>query len=376
MSGDVRNASRRTVLKALGAAGVAGALGPAAGLSVFAQAKKLVIGVIYVGPRDDYGYNQAQAQAAAEIKRLPGVTVIEQEKVPETTDVQKTMGSMIEQDGATLLFPTSFGYFDPHILKMAEKYPKVRFAHCGGLWTEGKHPKNTGSYFGYIDECQYLNGVVAGHTSKSKKIGFIAAKPIPQVLRNINAFTLGARSVDPKITTQLVITGDWSLPVKEAEAANSMIDQGVDVITCHVDSPKVIVETAERRNIFVCGYHANQAALAPKGYLTGAEWNWITPYTLHVKDAMAGKPLVNFLRGGLKEGFVKPSAYGKAVSDPARKAADGIKAQMVKGDYVIFKGPIKDNAGKTVVAGGTAQKQTDPVLEQMSYLVEGVIGKV
>jgi simple sugar transport system substrate-binding protein len=173
-----------------------------------------------------------------------------------------------------------------------------------------------------------------------------------------------------------VITGDWSLPVKEAEAANSMIDQGVDVITCHVDSPKVIVETAERRNIFVCGYHANQAALAPKGYLTGAEWNWVTPYTLHVKDAMAGKPLVNFLRGGLKEGFVKLSAYGKAVPDPARKAADGIKAQMVKGDYVIFKGPIKDNAGKTVVAGGTAQKQTDPVLEQMSYLVEGVIGKV
>ena len=367
--------SRREALGYLGAAGALGALAPWR-VGRAAAADKLIVGVIYVGPRDDYGYNQAQAQAAAEIKKLPGVTVIEQEKVPETTDVQKTMGSMIEQDGATLLFPTSFGYFDPHMLKMAEKYPKVRFAHCGGLWTEGKHPKNAGSYFGYIDECQYLNGVVAGHTSKSKKIGFIAAKPIPQVLRNINAFTLGARSVDPKITTQLVITGDWSLPVKEAEAANSMIDQGVDVITCHVDSPKVIVETAERRNIFVCGYHANQAALAPKGYLTGAEWSWVTPYTLHVKDAMAGKPLVNFLRGGLKEGFVKPSAYGKAVSDPARKAADGIKAQMVKGDYVIFKGPIKDNAGKTVIAGGTAQKQTDPVLEQMSYLVEGVIGKV
>jgi basic membrane protein A and related proteins len=367
--------SRREALGYLGAAGALGALAPWR-VGRATAADKLIVGVIYVGPRDDYGYNQAQAQAAAEIKKLPGVTVIEQEKVPETTDVQKTMGSMIEQDGATLLFPTSFGYFDPHMLKMAEKYPKVRFAHCGGLWTEGKHPKNTGSYFGYIDECQYLNGVIAGHTSKSKKIGFIAAKPIPQVLRNINAFTLGARSVDPKITTQLVITGDWSLPVKEAEAANSMIDQGVDVITCHVDSPKVIVETAERRNIFVCGYHANQAALAPKGYLTGAEWNWVTPYTLHVKEAMAGKPLVNFLRGGLKEGFVRPSAYGKAVSDPARKAADGIKTQMVKGDYVIFKGPIKDNAGKTVIAGGTAQKQTDPVLEQMSYLVEGVIGKV
>ena len=310
---------------------------------------------------------------------MPGVTVVEQEKVPETIDVQKTMGSMIEQDGATLLFPTSFGYFDPHILRMAEKYPKVRFAHCGGLWTEGKHPKNVGSYFGYIDECQYLNGVVAGHASKTKKLGFIAAKPIPQVLRNINAFTLGARSVDPKITTQLIVTGDWSLPVKEAEAANSLIDQGVDVLTCHVDSPKVIVETAERRGIFVCGYHANQAALAPKGYLTGAEWNWThAVHDARARTRMAGKPMNNFLRGGLKDGFVK--AVGLRPGGVRRRrarSADAVKAQMMKGDFVIFKGPLKDNTGKTVIAAGDgAQKQTDVVLEQMNYLVEGVIGKV
>ncbi len=369
--------SRRDVLKLFGTVGIGGATAsfPGATGRAFA-ADKLVVGVIYVGPRDDYGYNQAQAQAAAAIKAMPGVTVVEQEKVPETNDVQKTMGAMIEQDGATLLFPTSFGYFDPHILRSAEKYPKVRFAHCGGLWTEGKHPKNAGSYFGYIDECQYLNGVVAGHASKSKKLGFIAAKPIPQVLRNVNAFTMGARSVDPKITTTLIVTGDWALPVKEAEAANSLVDQGADVLTCHVDSPKVVVETAERRAVFVCGYHANQATLAPKGYLTGAEWNWLTPYTMHVKDAQAGKPLVNFLRGGLKEGFVKPSAYGKAVSEAARKQADAAKARMLKGDFVIFKGPLKDNTGKTVIAAGVAQKQTDVVLEQMNYLVEGVIGKV
>jgi basic membrane protein A len=374
MSDPIERLDRRTLLKRLGMAGIVGALAPL-GAGRALAADKLVVGVIYVGPRDDYGYNQAQAQAAAAIKKLPGVRVVEQEKVPETTDVQKTMGSMIEQDAATLLFPTSFGYFDPHILRLAEKYPKIRFAHCGGLWTEGKHPKNAGSYFGYIDECQYLNGVVAGHASKSKKLGFIAAKPIPQVLRNINAFTLGARSVDPKITTQLIITGDWSLPIKEAEAANSLIDQGVDVLTCHVDSPKVVVETAERRGISVCGYHADQAALAPKGYLTGAEWNWITPYTLHVKDAMAGKPMVNFLRGGLKEGFVKTSAYGTAVSASARKNADTVKAQMMKGDYVIFKGPLKDNTGKTVIAAGAGHQQTDVTLEQMNYLVEGVIGK-
>ena len=375
MSDAIAGVGRRDVLKTFGGLGAAGVLA-ALGRGPAHAGDKLVVGVIYVGPRDDYGYNQAQAQAAAAIKKLPGVTVVEQEKVPETTDVQKTMGSMIEQDGATLLFPTSFGYFDPHILKLAEKYPKVRFAHCGGMWTEGKHPKNAGSYFGYIDECQYLNGVVAGHASKSKKLGFIAAKPIPQVLRNINAFTLGARSVDPKITTQLIVTGDWSMPVKEAEAANSLIDQSVDVITCHVDSPKVVVETAERRGIFVCGYHANQATLAPKGYLTGAEWNWLTPYTTHVQDAQGGKPLNNFLRGGLKDGFVKPSAYGKAVAEAARKNADAVKARMLKGDFAIFKGPVKDNAGKTVIDTGVSQKQTDVGLEQMNYLVEGVIGKV
>jgi len=365
--------SRRQMLKVLSAAGLATGLGLPALRA--AAADKLVVGVIYVGPKDDYGYSQAQAQAAAAIKKLPGVTVIEQEKVAETTDVQKVMASMIEEDGASLVFPTSFGYFDPHMLKMAEKYPKVRFAHCGGLWTDGKHPKNTASYFGYIDECQYLNGVVAAHATKSKKIGFIAAKPIPQVMRNINAFTLGAQSVKPEITCTVIFTGDWLLPVKEAEAANSLIDQGVDVMTMHVDSPKVIVETCERRGIYVCGYHADQSALAPKGYLTGAEWNWLTPYTEHVKAAMAGKPLQNFLRGGLKEGFVKTSPYGKAVSDAARKQADGVKASMVKGDYVIFKGPLKDNTGKVVIPAGTEHKQTDVVLEQMNYLVAGVIGK-
>ncbi len=370
----IQTLSRRDVLRVL-SAGAATALMPGAVSRAFAQSP-LTVGVIYVGPRDDYGYNQAQAQAAAAIKKMPGVKVVEQEKVPETTDVQKTMASMIEQDGATLLFPTSFGYFDPHMLRMADKYPKVRFAHCGGMWTEGKHPKNTGSYFGYIDECQYLNGVVAAHVSKTKKIGFIAAKPIPQVLRNCNAFLMGARSVDPKITCQLIVTGDWSLPVKEAEAANSMVDQGVDVLTCHVDSPKVIMETAEKRGAFCAGYHANQAALAPKGYITGAEWNWLTVFTQHVKDAQSGAPFKNFVRGGLKDGFVKMSPYGKAVPEAGRKRADSIKAQMMKGDYPIFKGPLKDNTGKEIIAKGTAYQQTDPILEQMNYLVEGVVGKV
>lgn len=360
--------NRRDTLKSLAAL-------TAAGAAPFAFAQKpITVGIIYVGPRDDYGYNQAQAEAAAALKKIAGVKVVEEENVPETAAVQKTMAGMIAQDGASLVFPTSFGYFDPHLLAVAPRHPDVRFAHCGGLWTEGKHPKNTASYFGYIDECQYLNGVVAGHMSKSGKLGFIAAKPIPQVLRNINAFTLGARSVKPNITTQVIFTGDWSLPVKEAEATNSLADQGVDVFTMHVDGPKVVVETAARRGKMVCGYHASQAKLAPQAYLTGAEWNWITAYTTFLEAARSGKPHPNFVRGGLKEGFVKMSPYGPAVSDAAKKQAEAVKAQMVAGTFDIFKGPMKDNKGATVIAAGTKLKQRDIELEKMNYLVEGVIG--
>ena len=362
--------SRREWMAGAGALAAAGLAGPA-----WAQ-KPLTVGFIYVGARDDYGYNQAHAEAASLVKKMPGVKVVEEENVPETVAVQKTMQAMIAQDGASLLVPTSFGYFDPHILALAPKYPDLRFAHCGGLWNEAKHPKNVGSFFGYIDECQYLNGVVAGHVSKSKKIGFVAAKPIPQVLRNINAFTLGARSVDPKITTTVIFTGDWSMPVKEAEATNSLADQGIDVFTMHVDGPKVIVETAAKRGKFVCGYHASQARLAPQAYLTGAEWNWITAYKQIIDAAQAGKPHPNFVRGGLKEGFVKSSPYGSSVPEAARKNAEAVRAKMMQGGFDIFAGELKDNTGKVVIPKGTVLKQTDLTLEGMNYLVEGVIGKV
>ncbi len=184
----------RNALLMLGAAGLVAALGlPAQG-----GGKDVAIGFIYVGPKDDYGYNQAHAAGAAAVKMMPGVKIAEEERVPETVDVQKSMESMIKLDGAKIIFPTSFGYFDPHVLKMAKKYPKVMFLHCGGLWDAKKHPKNVGSYFGYIDECQYLSGIVAAFATKSDKVGFVAAKPIPQVLRNVNAFTLAHAALTPK----------------------------------------------------------------------------------------------------------------------------------------------------------------------------------
>ncbi|HEY9670130.1 MAG TPA: BMP family ABC transporter substrate-binding protein [Waterburya sp.] len=343
--------------------------------------KPIVMGFIYVGPKDDYGYNQAHAEGKAGVSKLGWVKTVEQANVPETTDVQEAMRNMIEQDGATVIFPTSFGYFDPHVLKVAQDYPDIQFLHCGGLYQEGKHPKNVGSYFGFIDEAEYLAGIVAAKASKTGKLGFIAAKPIPQVLRNINSFTLGARSVNPKVSTQVIFTGDWSLPVKEAEAANSMADQGVDVITCHVDSPKVIVETAEKRGIFTTGYHANQAVLAPKGYLTGAEWDWTNVYSKYAEMIRAGKTLMNggiphLVRGGFKEGFLKLSAYGPAVNDEAKKLADAAKAKFTDGSMVVYKGGLQDNTGKVVIPAGKDLKQQDSELEKMNWLVAGVVGKV
>jgi simple sugar transport system substrate-binding protein len=365
--------NRRNFLQVSAAGLAASALPGLTPTTAWAQTA-LTVGFIYVGPKDDYGYNQAHAEGAAVIKAMPGVTLVEEENVPETVDVQKTMESMINLDGASLVFPTSFGYFDPHMLAMAAKYPDTQFRHCGGLWQEGKHPANTGSYFGYIHQGQYLNGVAAGNATKSKKIGFVAAKPIPQVLQNVNAFLLGARSVDPTITCQVIFTGEWSLAIKEAEATNALVDQGVDVITCHVDSPKVVVETAAGRGAFVCGYHADQSPLAPEKYLTGAEWAWGKVYTDFITKAQAGEKLGNFVRGGLKDGFVKMSPLGPGVSEKGRKMFDATLAEAMTGKLSVFKGPLKDNKGNAVIAADKAYAEDAIDLESMAYLVEGVVG--
>lgn len=362
---------RQFLMNSAGLAGAAALSGllPAG----MAHAAGLTVGFIYVGPKDDFGYNQSHAEGAAAVKAMEGVTVVEEEQVPETVDVQKTMESMISFDGATLLFPTSFGYFDPHILALAPKNPEVRFQHCGGLWTPD-NPANVGSYFGYIGMGQYLNGIAAGYATKSKKIGFVAAKPIPQVLLNINSFLLGARAVDPSITCQVIFTGEWSLAVKEAEATNALADQGIDVITCHVDGPKVVMETAAGRGMYLCGYHANQSALAPDKYLTGAEWNWAKVYTDMVKTTLAGGTIDNFVRGGLADGFIKMSPLGPAVSEEARTRFEAVQGEIMKGGFAAITGPLNDNKGNVVATAGQALVETDVALESMNYLVEGVVG--
>src|SRR5271156_6226065 len=364
--------SRRTLLKsaALGAAGAAFDLGA---LNRALAAADLTVGIVYVGARDDFGWNQAHAVAIKSLKEVPGVKVVEEENVPETDACAKTMESMINLDGAGLILATSFGYYTPFVVDLAKKYPKAEFRHAAPLWNKDKDPKNAGSYFGYLNQAHYVDGVAAGLCTKSNKIGFVAAKPIASVLSNINSVLLGARKTNPNAIVQVIFTGDWSMPVREAEAANALVDAGCDVITCHVDSPKVVIETGEKRGAKTCGHNASQAPLAPKGFITGAEYKWSTIYKGYATDLTAGKTLPNMVSGGYEAGMVQNTPYGAGADAAARKAATAAIAGL-KDKKPIYVGPLKDNKGNVVIS--KTYDNLDPYLDKMNYLLEGVQGSI
>lgn len=369
----IRNAvSRRAFLQST----AGGAVGLAAGLGApgRAFAADLTVGIVYVGARDDFGWNQAHAVAIQALKQVPGVKVVEEENVPETDACSKSMESMINLDGAGLILATSFGYYSPFVVDLAKKYPAVEFRHAAPLWNKDKDPKNAGSYFGYLNQAHYVDGVAAGLSTKTNKIGFVAAKPIASVLSNINSVLLGARKVNPKATVQVIFTGDWSMPVREAEAANALVDAGCDVITCHVDGPKVVIETAEKRGVMSCGHNASQAPLAPKGFITGAEYKWETIYKLYAADLAKGAKPPNFTAGGYESDYVQNSAFGAGATDAARTAATAAIAAL-KAKAPIYVGPLKDNKTGKIVIDKTYDN-LDPYLDKMDYLLEGVVGSI
>lgn len=361
--------SRRRFLQ--GTAATAGlALG---GLPLAARAAgDLTIGVIYVGARDDFGWNQSHAVAVKALKDVPGVKIVEEENVPETDAVSKTMESMINLDGANLILATSFGYYSPFVVDMAKQYADVTFRHAAPLWDEDKDPKNAGSYFAFLDQAHYIDGVAAGAASKSGKLGFVAAKPIGIVLRNINSFLTGARTVNPNATVQVIFTGDWSMPVREAEATNALVDAGCDLITCHVDGPKVVIQTAEGRGVKTCGHNASQASLAPKGFVTGAEYKWETIYKQFAATLAKGEPLPNITFGGYAEDMVQNTPFGAGADEKTIKVTNDAIAAL-KAKSPIFKGPVKDNKGNVVLPDASYDNMA-PVLNSMTYLVDGVIG--
>lgn len=340
---------------------------------VAAAVKPITVGFIYVGPRQDFGWNQAHWDSAKKIAKMEGVKVVEQENVPETAEVEKVMQSMIQLDGAKVIFATSFGYW-PHQLKLAKLHPDVLFVHIAALWKQGD-PLNTIGYRGYTEEPHYLCGIAAGRMTKTNKIGFLGSKPVYFIFNNCNGFVLGARSVNPAVTCHVVITGDWNNPVKEAETTNSLIDQGCDVIMANQDSSKVSIETAEKRGVYSCGYQTDMSSLAPNGFLTGAEWNWAAGGDF-VRAWQTGASYPNLLRGGFKKNMVSLSPFGKAVPQNVRneilKAKQGIMDDSIK----LYKGPLKDNEGNIVLKEGQIIDNEDTQYKlNVRYLVEGAIGK-
>jgi basic membrane lipoprotein Med (substrate-binding protein (PBP1-ABC) superfamily) len=354
------------------ACAVATACGSSSSSSGSAAKGKETIGFLYVGPHNDFGYNQAAYQGSLAVKKaFPGAKVLQAENVPETAEAERVMEKMI-RDGATIIFPTSFGHLGP-AMNVARRHPKVTFLHMGGL----KNASNLGTYFGTIYDTQYAVGQAAGMASRTGKLGYVVAFPIAQTLLNINAFERGAQSVNPKAKTYVVFTGNWCDPGKQAEATNSLIDQKVDVMEQHQDCTKTVVQTAERRGVDSTGYHADASSLAPKGWLTGSEWNWGPLMVQMVKTVEDGKfqgsPYAGIYRVGVPSGVIKLAPFGAAAT-PAIRTKVTATLDKLKTGWVPFQGPIKDQSGKVRVPAGVTPNRHD--LESTDYLVEGVIGKI
>ncbi len=266
--------------------------------------EETTVGFIYVGTVDDGGYNQAAYQGELAVDEMANIKTIHAENVPETAEAERVMEQMIQQ-GATIIFPTSFGHLAP-AMNVAEKHPDVTFFHEGGL----ESSENLGTFFGTIWQTEYLAGMAAGAATESDKLGFVVAFPISQTLLNINAFHLGARSVNSDVTTTVVFTSNWCDPAKNAEATQSLVSQGVDVITQHQDCPVPVIQAAENAGIMSVGYHVDDQKFAPKGWLTAAIWDWTGLFPDLVQQALDGTYEPAVQRFTLEDGVVDLAPFG------------------------------------------------------------------
>jgi len=327
------------------------------------------IGFLYVGPVDDFGYNYAADQGRLCMEALfPNAEFLTAENVPENAEAERVMEQMI-RSGATIIFPTSFGHLDPAI-RVGQRFSDVTFFHLGGPQTT----ENVGTFFGEIWQMEYASGVAAGLMTETNKLGFIVAFPIPQVLLNINAFQLGARSVNPDVTTTVLFTSNWCNPGTQAEAANTLIAQGIDIITQHEDCPKPIIETADRNGAWSVGYHADASTVAPETWITGARWIWGPVMASLAIEAFEGTYEPQIQRFGIADGVVDLSAFGPNVPEDVMEQVNTVKQAIVSGELFPFEGPILDQDGNVVIEEGV--RPDTLTLESMNYLVEGVVGTI
>ncbi len=333
------------------------------------KAEPLKVGFVYVSPVGDAGWtSQHHAGREQMLQALAGkVTSTFVEKVPEGADAERVIRDLAAQ-GHGLIFTTSFGFMNP-TLKVAEEFPNVKFEHATGY----KTAPNMAAYNVRFYEGRYLGGMIAGRMTRTNTLGYVAAFPIPEVLQGINAFTLGARSVNPKAQVRVIWVNSWYDPGKERDAANALIGQGADVLTHHTDSTAVVA-TAEEKGRMAIAYHSNMARFGPKAQLAAVSHHWGAYYTHRAQAALEGTWATHSVWMGMKDGAIRVEAIHESVPKDTAEAVAAKALAITAGEFHPFTGPIRSNDGRDIAAKGVVL--TDEQLGQMNYYVEGVVGRV
>ena len=354
--------SRRSLIKAGGAAAALPLLGGRA----FAQ-DPLKVAFVFVGPVGDFGYTYAHSQGrlAAEAAFGDKIKTSYVENVAEGPDSERVIKNLAD-DGNQLIFTCSFGFMNPTI-KVAKRFPDVKFEHCSGY----QRADNVATYNARFYEGRAVCGTLAATLSKTGTAGYIASFPIPEVVMGINAFTLAARKVNPEFKTNVVWVSSWYDPAKEADAAKALLDQGADVLAQHTDSPAGL-QAAEQRGLMAFGQAWNMESFAPEAQLTAIENHWGVYYVERITEMLAGKWASSDTFWGLKQEMIKLSPFGPQVTPEAAAAADATAAGIKDGSAPVFAGPIKDRDGTERVAAGASLD--DAGLWKMDWFVEGVQG--
>ncbi|GCB03410.1 BMP family ABC transporter substrate-binding protein [Ralstonia sp. SET104] len=330
----------------------------------------LKVAFVYVGPVGDAGWTHAHDDGRKEVEAKFGDKVKTSfvESVPESAaDAERVFRDLATQ-GNKVIFGTSFGFMES-MLKVAKEFPDVKFEHATGF----KTADNLGQYDVRTYEGAYLAGVVAGKMSKSGKLGVVGSVPIPEVIRNIDSFTLGARSVNPKATTRVVWVNKWFDPGKEREAATTLIGQGVDVLMQNTDSAAV-VQTAQEKGVYALGWDSDMTKFGEKAHLAASINKWGVYYTKVIGDVLENKWKPETVWWGLKEGAIDLGAYNAVVPEDVKALVETRKKGIIDGSAPIWKGPLKDNTGKEVLSADKVAD--DGFLHGIKFYVEGVEGKI
>ncbi len=341
----------------------------ASGINLSAKAADLKIGFVYVGPTGDAGwtYSHDEARKYVEQQLAGKVTTSYVESVPEGADAERVIRQLAAK-GHELIFTTSFGYMNP-TLKVAKRFPKVKFEHATGY----KQSKNMGTYMVRAYQARYLSGLVAGKTTKTNTLGYVASFPIPEVVRGINAFTKGVKEVNPAAKVKVVWVSSWYDPAKEREAAETLILQDADVLTQHTDSAAVI-QTAEAKGVYAIGYHSDMSGYGANAHLTAAVHKWGPIYLEKAKSVLDGTWKAEDLWLGIEHGVTDLAPLNKSVPDEVKSLVESKKAALKSGDIRVFDGPVRDQSGTVKIVEG--ETMSDDQLRGFNWYIEGVDGQL